>query len=127
MKRLLLLALPCLLLTAACGGESDSVPAAGTGTGTTDGPATAQTFTIRGTDADRFDPATVQARVGTLRLTLKNGGVPHDLVFADKALRGIAAVNGAATRSTVLTFSRAGTYQFVCTIHPGMAGKVVVG
>jgi plastocyanin len=126
-KRLVLLvALPSLLL-AACGGESDSRPAAGTGTGTTDGPASAQTFTIRGTDADAFAPATVLAQVGTLTLTLKNGGVPHDLVFEDKALPGIAAVNGAATKSTVLTFTRAGTYAFVCTIHPGMAGKVVVG
>ena len=126
MKRLLLPALAGLLLTA-CGGQSDSSPAAGTGTGTTDGPAAAQTFTIHGTDADAFSPATVQARVGRLTLTLQNGGVPHDLVFTDKALPGIAAVSGAATKSTVLTFSRAGTYTFVCTIHPGMAGKVVVG
>ena len=126
MKRLLVLVLPCLLL-AGCGGQSDSEPAAGTGTGTTDGPADAQTFTIRGTDADAFSPATVQAKVGTVTLTLKNGGVPHNLVFEDKALPGIAAVSGAATKSTVLTFSRVGTYRFVCAIHPGMAGKVVVG
>jgi plastocyanin len=125
-KRLLVLVLPCLLLTG-CGGESDSTPAAGSGTGTTEGPADAQTFTIRGTDADAFSPATVQAKVGTLTLTLQNGGVPHDLVFKDKGLPGIAAVSGAATRSTVLTFRRTGTFQFVCTIHPGMAGKVVVG
>lgn len=123
MNRLLVL----VLLLAACGGQSDSKPAAGSGTGTTEGPAEAQTFTIRGTDADAFSPATVQARVGQLTLTLQNGGVPHDLVFADKALPGIAAVRGPATRSTVLTFGRAGTYRFVCTIHPGMTGKVVVG
>ena len=123
MKRLLVL----VLLLAACGGQSDSEPAAGTGSGTTEGPADAQTFTIRGTDADAFSPATVQAEVGSLTLTLKNGGVPHNLVFTDKALPGIAAVSGAATKSTVLTFTRAGTYEFVCTIHPGMAGKVVVG
>jgi plastocyanin len=125
-KRLLLPVLACVLV-AGCGGESDSEPAAGTGTGTTQGPATAQTFTIRGTDADAFEPATVEAKVGTLTLTLKNGGVPHNLVFEDKALPGIAAVSGAASRSAVLTFRQSGTYRFVCTIHPGMAGKVVVG
>lgn len=129
MKRLPLL-LPALLLlgaVAACGGESDSQPAAGTGVGTAQGPAQAQTFTIRGTDADAFDPATVQAQVGRLTLTMTTGGVPHNLVFDDKALPGISVVSSGATKSTVLTFDRAGTFTFACTLHPGMSGKVVVG
>ena len=113
-------------LLAGCGDTSDSKPDPGTGTGTADGPAQAQTFLIRGTDADAFDPATVQAKVGRLTLTLRNGGVPHNLMFDDKALKGIAVVSGSATKSTVLTFDRTGTYTFECTLHPGMAGKLVV-
>ena len=124
------LLLPVVLLAGllgGCGGQSDSTPEPGTGTGTADGPADAQTFTISGTDADAFDPATVQAKVGRLTLALRNGGVPHNLVFDDKALKGIPVVSGSAAKSTVLTFNRPGTFTFECTLHPGMAGKVVVG
>jgi plastocyanin len=122
--RLLLVVL--LVLTAACGGGSDSTPEPGTGTGVADGPPTAQTFTIRGTDRDQYAPATVQAKVGTLTLTMQTGGVPHDLVFADKALPGIATTSAGSPKSTTLTFARPGTFTFECTIHPGMAGKIVV-
>jgi len=124
------LAVPVLVLIAlltGCGGTSDSTPAAGTGTGTADGPPAAQTFTIHGTDADAFSPATVRAKVGRLTLTLSNGGVPHNLVFDDKALHGISVVSGGTTKSTLLTLDHAGTYTFMCTLHPGMSGKVVVG
>ena len=123
------LVVPVILLVGllgACGGRSDSEPAPGTGTGTAEGPAGAQTFTISGTDADAYDPATVQAKVGQLTLSLHNGGVPHNLMFDDKALKGIPVVSGSATKSTVLTFDRLGTYTFECTLHPGMTGRVVV-
>jgi plastocyanin len=125
MKRLLVL----LALSGAvgCGSPSDQgTPAPGSGTGTAEGPATAQTFTIHGTDRDQYVPATVAAKVGTLTLTLQNGGVPHNLAFRDGGFPGIAAVSGAGRRSTTLTFDKAGTYVFECTIHPGMSGKVVV-
>jgi plastocyanin len=124
------LLVPVLLvagLLAGCGGESDSTPAAGRGTGTAEGPADAQTFTIQGTDADAFEPATVQAKVGRLTLALRTGGVPHDLKFDDKALQGIPVVSSGETKSTALTFDQPGTYTFMCTLHPGMTGKVVVG
>lgn len=127
MKRVLVLLPLAGLLAAGCGGQSDSTPKAGTGSGTASGPPTAQTFTIHGTDAQTFEPATVRAKVGRLTLTLESGGVPHNLTFADPSLPGISAVSGAVAKSTVLTFNRPGTYAFSCTIHPGMNGKVVVG
>jgi plastocyanin len=114
-------------LLAGCGGESDSTPAAGTGMGTAEGPAQAQTFTIHGTDADAFSPSTVQAKVGRLTLALQTGGVPHDLSFEDKGLPGIPVVSSGETRTTALTFDRPGTFTFMCTLHPGMTGKLVVG
>jgi plastocyanin len=124
-KRLLVLL--ALVPTAACGSPSDqNALSPGTGTGTAEGPAEAQTFLLHGNDRDQFVPATVDAKVGKLTLTLQNGGVPHNVTFAEKALTGISAVSGSATKSTVLTFDKAGTYDFVCTIHPGMSGKVVV-
>ena len=124
MKRLLVL---LALTAAACGSPSDQNEVEpGTGTGTAEGPADAQTFLLRGNDRDQFVPATIEAEVGRLTLTLQNAGVPHNVDFQDEALPGISAVSGSGTRSTVLTFPKAGTYVFECTIHPGMAGKVVV-
>ncbi|GAC1442967.1 MAG: hypothetical protein NVSMB55_15190 [Mycobacteriales bacterium] len=122
MRRLL----PVLLLAgiAACGGSH--APKAGGGTAAADGPATAQTFTIHGTDRDQFAPQTLTAKVGRLTLTLQNGGVPHNLTFQSKGLPGIGTVSGAETKSTTLTFDAPGTYVFECTIHPGMMGKLVV-
>jgi plastocyanin len=120
----LLAVLSLASLTAACGGSHE--PKAGGGTGTTTGPADAQTFTIRGNDQDQYVPQTVAAKVGTLTLTLQNGGVPHNLTFQDTSLPGIGVVSGSGTKSTRLTFRTAGTFVFECTIHPGMEGKVVV-
>lgn len=125
MRPLVLLAAASLAATAACGGGSSSPKGAG-GQQSAAGPATAQAFTIRGNDRDEFSPQAVAAKVGVLTLTLKNGGVPHNLTFKDSAFPGIATVSGDQTKSTTLTFSKPGTYVFECTIHPGMEGKVVV-
>jgi plastocyanin len=81
---------------------------------------------VHGNDNDQFVPQTIAAKVGTLTLTLRNGGVPHNLTFRDAALHGIGVVSGAESKSTTLTFDRPGSYAFVCTIHPGMDGKVLV-
>lgn len=125
MNRLLVLSL-LAALAAACGGGSGSTPPPGTGTGAATGPADAQVFVLRATDRDQYQPATVTARVGTLTLSLRSGGVPHDLQFAEKAFGGISAVSGDAAKSTTLHFDKPGTFDFECTIHPGMAGRVVV-
>lgn len=123
------LALAALSLVAACGGSPaapSSTSAGAAGAVSADGPASAQTFTIRGTDSDTFSPATLTAKVGTLTLTLRNGGVPHNLTFQDPALTSISTVSGKETKSATLVLDKAGTFTFVCTIHPGMAGKLVV-
>jgi len=122
MRPLALLAV--LTLAAACGGSH--APKDGGGVGTATGPAEAQVFTIHGNDRQQFEPQTVQAKVGKLTLTLRNGGVPHNLTFRTAGLPAIGTVSGAATKSATLTFTAPGTYAFTCTIHPGMDGKVVV-
>jgi plastocyanin len=124
MRPLVLLAVLPLAAVAACSGSH--APKSGGGVGTTAGAPSAQTFTIHGNDRDQFVPQTVEAKVGSLTLTLQNGGVPHNLTFQSSALQGISTVSGSETKSTTLTFSSPGTYTFVCTIHPGMTGKVVV-
>lgn len=125
---------PALLLAAAalalagCGGSSGSSGASGSDGAlpSASGAPAAQQFALRGTDEDRFVPERFTAAVGTLTLTLRNGQVPHNVVFDDPALPGIATVGGDQVGTTMVTFTKPGTYPFVCTIHPGMAGAVVV-
>ncbi len=109
----------------ACGGGSatQSTGAAAAAAG----PPDAQTVTIDGTDMLKFVPATINAKVGTLTITLGNSGqVSHNLVFDDAARPAIGTVTGGKQLSATYTFTAPGTYDFVCTFHGGMDGQVVV-
>lgn len=121
-----LLALLLLVALAGCARTSPAAPQPGGGTAAASGPPSAQTVTVHGTDRLQFVPQTVTARVGTLTLTLANGGVPHDLVFAQPGLGSIPPTSGPQTRSVVVHFTHPGRYVFTCTLHPGMQGVVVV-
>ena len=116
------------LALAACGGGGDggSERAAST-TVQAAGPADAQTATVVSNDRLTYDPGVVEAAVGRLELTHRNGGeIPHNLVFDDESLGAIDTVKGGQEKSITLTFSEAGTYDFVCTFHSGQSGKVVI-
>lgn len=127
MKRLpVLVLIPLLLAACGSGGTSDRGDEAGA-SGTTTGAADAQAVTVGMTDSLTFNPSTVEARVGTVALTVTNlGNIPHNLEFDDKALGKTGTVDGKATEPLKVVFSKAGTFTFVCTFHGGMTGKVVV-
>lgn len=112
----------------ACGGGSSTPGPGDTGGGAAAaGPADAQTVMIDSTDMLTFVPATINAQVGTLTITLGNSGqVSHNLVFDDAALPAIGTVTGGKQLSATYTFTEPGTYQFVCTFHSGMDGQVIV-
>jgi plastocyanin len=117
-------ALALALLLTGCAGSDDR--SAGTAVDAT-GPADAQTVTVLSNDRIEFEPATVRAKVGVLDLTHRNGGdVPHNLVFESDDLGGTETLPGGTSETLRLTFSKPGTYDFVCTIHSGQDGKVVV-
>lgn len=119
-----LLLLPCLAL-AACGGSSGAPATAGAVTAS--GAAAAQTATVVGNTALKFVPETVQAKVGTLALTLTlEGGVPHNLEFTDPSVGAPIPVVTTGSGTGTYTFSKPGTYAFECTLHSGMVGQVVV-
>lgn len=114
------------LALVACGGGSSSDRAATT-TVQAEGPADRQTATVVSNDELQYDPGIVEAKVGTLVLTHRNGGrIPHNLVFDDDSLGRIDTVSGGQEKSLTLTFSVPGTYDFVCTFHSGQDGRVVV-
>ena len=50
-------------------------------------------------------------------------GAPHALAFADGAPGKRPAAAGPALRRT---FAKAGTFDYVCSVHPYMAGTVTV-
>lgn len=70
----------------------------------------------------RFSPSTVTIRRGqTVTWKFDDGSTPHNVVAAH--------FRSSPTRNSgtyTVRFTRAGTYSYVCTIHPGMRGKVVV-
>lgn len=121
----LLLALAALAL-AACGGGGDDAPAGGRAAAS--GPADAQEVTVVGTPGLAFAPNQLTAVPGTLTLSLEvEDGPPHNLVFGDTSLAKIGSVSAGQRKTASYTFTGAGTYDFVCTFHPGMEGRLVVG
>jgi glucose/arabinose dehydrogenase/plastocyanin len=85
-----------------------------------------------GTDTDaelKFDPAEVTVQAGAdARLTFENRStVPHNLTFQGPPSVATATVVAAGASET-LEFKApdAGEYPFVCTLHPGMGGTLVV-
>jgi plastocyanin len=72
---------------------------------------------VTGNEQFRFSPAVIDAKVGTLQVTLKTvGPTPHDLEIEPfKANTGV--VSSGESRSVTVTFSTPGSYRFVCTFH----------
>jgi plastocyanin len=129
MKLALIPATALLLALTGCGGGEDSptvsgAPAASVVTvGSTD----AQTATLGMTDTLKFAPSTVDAKVGKVTLTIENqGNTPHNLHFDDTALGKTPTIAGKKSVPLEITFSKAGTFTFLCTFHEGMIGEVVV-
>ncbi len=120
-----LVAVVLAALLAGCGGSSSNGKE--TGSALAEGPPGAQTVTVGMHDNLTFAPSTVNAKVGSLTITVTNDGqVPHNLTFADGALGKTKTVDGKQSVPLKVVFDKAGTFRFTCTFHSGMVGKVVV-
>jgi plastocyanin len=76
-----------------------------------------------------FDPTqSAVAGPGRLEITFRNvSSVAHNLVFTGGVEAGTRTIVEPATEDDVVVdFPAPGTYPFVCTIHDGMAGAVLV-
>ena len=76
-----------------------------------------------------FDPTEVTVPAGaTVRLTFDNiSEVPHNLTFNDPIDAATAnIVDPGASETIEFTAPEAGEYVFVCTLHPGMEGTLIV-
>jgi amicyanin len=69
----------------------------------------------------KFSPATLNVKVGTTVTFVQEDSVPHNVTG------GILQSPTLTTGQTyTATFTKAGTYPYICSIHPFMHGTVVV-
>ncbi|HEY9390893.1 MAG TPA: cupredoxin domain-containing protein [Mycobacteriales bacterium] len=123
-------AVPVLFATACSNSEPPQATAGQQGDVTvTPGPDGVQNVTVVATDQFRFEPATINAKVGRIHLTLQiKGGTPHNLNFDTLNSGNIPVTSQGETRSSDFTVSTPGRYGFVCTLHESLnqAGTLVV-
>jgi plastocyanin len=127
MKTAFALLLACLALVAVgCGGDDDDDGGGGgAGADTSEEAAPAGGGGAEVTMKDiKFDPKNLTVKVGDTVEWVNDDSVGHD-VTADDFKSGDPG--GMASGDTFEhTFEKAGTYDYVCTVHPGMEGTVTV-
>jgi len=113
--RVLSLAAAMCLLFAACspdpGGPPDEAGAA------------AQNGAVQMADT-AFTPASVTITTGSTVTWTNNDTVPHTVAFSDEGPQSSETIDPGGTFEA--TFAEAGSYAYVCTLHPGMEGVVEV-
>jgi plastocyanin len=70
-----------------------------------------------------FTPATITIPVGAQVTWTNKDEVTHNVVSTDKTIRSQALDTD---DKFTFTFTQAGTFSYVCSIHPRMKGTVVV-
>ena len=125
--RFLTLAMVASITVAACGGSSDGGTTTSPGNGNPPGgtnnppPAPTQTNQVAIGD-DFFSPASIQVPVGTtVTWTWSSSPTLHNVTFTD----GTTSGNKSSSATYAKTFSTAGTFSYLCTLH-NMIGSVLV-
>ena len=73
-----------------------------------------------------FDPTTVVAKVGdTITWTNRDVDTPHNVTYVSGPRFSSSPTFGLG-KSFSLKLTKAGVIRYVCTIHPGMDGSIVV-
>jgi len=129
MRRMkLLAALAALtLVVSACGddgaaGTTTSVPATTEATTTIAAPAATEASVL--IEGFAFDPPQLTVPVGTTVTWTNQDGATHTATAADGAFDSGNLSGGSGTYSH--TFTTAGTFDYLCSIHPSMQGTIVV-
>jgi plastocyanin len=69
-----------------------------------------------------YMPAAATVSVGTQITWTNTGAVPHTVTFEDGPDSGLLESGGTFQH----TFETAGTFGYICTIHPAMTGTITV-
>jgi plastocyanin len=120
------------LLFAACGngpppGTGGSGGAGGGGGGGNVGTkVTGQAAATKFKESDelKFAPTSGSVKAGEVVEWDNTGSVAHNVTFDDFQSITSDTMNGGDTYQ--VKFTKAGTYQFHCTFHPGMEGSITV-
>jgi amicyanin len=74
-------------------------------------------------DNFKFGPEALTIAAGTTVTWTNRDDIPHTVVSTDGVFKSKVIDTD---EKFSYTFSKAGTYEYYCTIHPKMTGKVVV-
>jgi len=80
---------------------------------------------VAATNSNLFTPQTVSIATGGT-VTWSFGSVLHNVAFSGSA-GAPTNIGNTASSSVARTFANAGTFNYDCTLHPGMVGTVLVG
>jgi amicyanin len=119
----LFLGLVLATMLTGCGSSSSGGPSnAGVSPGTSPGVAAGPTVTIQDF---KFSPATLNVKVGTTVTFVQEDSVPHTATGSGNSslIRSPTLTKG---QTYTVTFTKPGTYDYICSIHPYMHGSVVV-
>jgi plastocyanin len=72
-----------------------------------------------------FGPVTLTVPVGTTVTWINHDDIPHTVVSTDDSKTFKSKVLDTDEKFS-FTFGKTGTYPYFCSIHPKMAGKVIV-
>lgn len=87
-------------------------------------PALAQQTGTVSIDNFTFNPARLRVKAGTTVTWTNNDDIPHGIASSANAFARSQALD--TNDSFSFTFTRPGTYQYFCYLHPHMVGTVVV-
>jgi plastocyanin len=121
-----LLAAPALVAVLALGACGSSGSKSSTSTPTTvAGQGGAPAVSIVNSGATwKYQPATLTVAAGTAVTWTNTTDVPHSVTFGDASVPSSKLFNKGESFTAVMP--RAGTFSYICSIHPTMHGTVVV-
>jgi plastocyanin len=70
-----------------------------------------------------FNAATITVKVGTTVTWTNGDDIPHTVVAKDKSFKSKVLDTG---DKFTFTFTKAGQYDYFCSLHPQMTGRVIV-
>jgi plastocyanin len=91
--------------------------------GLAEDPQNAGASPVVGIDHNTFIPSEITVAPGTIVTWVNNEAMPHTVVDLGKGFRSKTLVKDAKFS---FTFTTAGDYSYLCSIHPNMKGKVIV-
>jgi plastocyanin len=121
------------LLFAACGngppagsGGGGGNAGGGGGGGNVGSKVSGQTAATKFSESDalKFSPTSGTFKAGDVVEWDNTGSIAHNVTFDDFQSITSDTMNGGDTYQ--VKFTKAGTYQFHCTFHPGMEGTITV-